>query len=266
MVLLFLKGAAAPLLAFPWYNCTFSSLEEMVLLLLKGAIVPVLAFPWYSCPLHPPTDRKKHTFHIIFLIFLPWCDRRSSQWSPLFFFWLSVFSTLLSSPAVQIFAFFQWCFLHFLAKFSFSLFLSLQSNQLSKFPFSYGVFFSLFYTTVFIFFSILLTHAPSSSFSNHQPAVKIFLSLMVHSFLFPYACFSFFFSPVQLFSSKRVPSITLNTVPHPVYVHAEAISFHLPKPVMEICFLFHMENVPLSNISPDENVNLNNELHLEGGE
>ena len=63
--------------------------------------------------------------------------------------------------------------------------------------------------------------------------------------------FPFSSSPVRLFSSKRASFITLNTTPHLVYVHAEAISFHLPKPVMEVCFFFHKENAPLSNISPD---------------
>ena len=98
-----------------------------------------------------------------------------------------------------------WCFLYFFGwVFIFSLPLSPITSQLSKFSFPYGVFFSIFQATIFIFF-LNPSHSHSfflfwlsfsflsPSLSNHQPTVKIFLSLMVHFFLFPYVCFSFFF-------------------------------------------------------------------------
>ena len=93
------------------------------------------------------------------------------------FFWLS-FHFLSSSfsnhqPAVKIF-FSLWC-----------LFLHFSGHHLHFFlnPSHSHSFFLLWLSFSFL----------SPFLSNHQPIVKIFLSLMVHFFPLPYVCFSFFF-------------------------------------------------------------------------
>ena len=86
-----------------------------------------------------PLHRQKKTYISDHLShFLPWCNYRSSQWSPLFLFWLSAFSTFLLFNGCPNFFFFPM---------------------------------------VFPLFFWLSFHFLSSSFSNHQPAVKIFFSL-----------------------------------------------------------------------------------------
>ena len=177
----------------------------MALLFLRGVVAPVIVFPWCGCTLHPSTDRKKHTFQITSLIFSLGAIIDPLN-GPLFSFssWV-LFQPFFCSTAVQIFSFFQWCFLYFFGwVFIFSLPLSPITSRLSKFYFPCGVFFSIFQATIFIFFlnpshshSFFLLWLSfsflSPSLSNHQPIVKIFLSLMVHFFPLPYVCFSFFF-------------------------------------------------------------------------
>ena len=75
----------------------FAPLEERILLLLKGATAPVLAFQWFGCTLHLSIDRKKthlsNHFSLVFFSLGAAADPLSMvRPSPL---WLSAFSPSL---------------------------------------------------------------------------------------------------------------------------------------------------------------------------
>ena len=178
-----------------------------------------------------------------------WCDYQSC------FSIVSPFSFLMRSSLLALPPFL------FLSFISFSLFLSLPS-LVGYQNFSFPIVFPSFpmHALFFLFF----LHCATIKFSSFPMVFPSFPMRALFSFLsspvrlsnflpfqwcfLPFPCVLFFpfFFHVQLFSSKRAPS-SLNTAQRPVHVDAEAVSFHLPKPVMGVCFFFHKENVPLSS-------------------